>query len=310
MKKATKDLLIHNSKNKVLEILADHIDINAPIITEIELSLQLGISRSTVHNIYLQLVKEKVLKCQGKRKFITRKLNKNDFKPLMPNFILQSEKIENEIINLLMNGNLAPGGSFSESELARQLNCTTIPLREALIKLGQSGLFQKNPRKNWEVAKLTTAFRNNLYECREQFECKGARDIVELPDNHEVFKTLQELKILHLKELEKVKFNVKSIANLDQCLHGLLFDNNSNFFYKQLAYSIKLAMKFQQQQNLSLTKETHELTLKDHLKIINALLAKDYKEAIKNIKSHMVASNKFSSNLNETNQYNNQRFKL
>ncbi|PCJ59726.1 MAG: hypothetical protein COA79_09990 [Planctomycetota bacterium] len=291
MKKISRDMLITTAKSKVLSLLFEHKNLSLAISTEMELSNQLTISRSTVHTIYQQLVNEKILIPKGRRKYLGRKIKSNEVIIYKPDHTLESERVENEIMNLLSSGKLKQGESFSESELSRRLNCSTIPLREALIKLGQSGLIEKHPRKNWEITKLSFSFVNDLYECREEIECKGARIIAGLPVGHQVFLSLNSLKQKHLKQLDKKRSSMTAILKLDKELHEILLNANANFFYKQMANSIRLSMKFQQQHNLIITKETHRVTLKDHLTLIEALLKRNKVDAVKAIKKHLQTSN-------------------
>jgi len=86
-----------------------------------------------------------------------------------------SEIAYQEIKKAIVSGELTPGKRVSQVKLAKKLNCSTIPIVEALRRLESEGLLVKEGRKMAIVRKFTLAELEGLYLLREGMEVIGAR---------------------------------------------------------------------------------------------------------------------------------------
>jgi len=77
------------------------------------------------------------------------------------------EVLEAEIVSR----NLKPGKMLKEEEIARRLNVSTIPVREAFNKLEKEGLIYRKPHCSAVVKALKEQDVHELYEIREALEC-------------------------------------------------------------------------------------------------------------------------------------------
>lgn len=68
--------------------------------------------------------------------------------------------------NLILNGTLTPGATFSQVELAAQLNVSRTPLREAIRRLEQEGLIVVEHNQRARVAPLALDEMEALYALR------------------------------------------------------------------------------------------------------------------------------------------------
>jgi DNA-binding GntR family transcriptional regulator len=69
---------------------------------------------------------------------------------------------------------LAPGGQFTEAELAREWGTSKTPVREALARLQQEGLVESVPRSGYSVRPITLRSTEALCEFRSIVEPKAA----------------------------------------------------------------------------------------------------------------------------------------
>ncbi len=76
---------------------------------------------------------------------------------------------------MLSDGQLMPGHRVSQSQLARQLGCSTLPILEAMRRLESEGLLVKQPRKMARVRELSADDLEGLYLLREGLEAVTAR---------------------------------------------------------------------------------------------------------------------------------------
>ena len=79
------------------------------------------------------------------------------------------------IRNMLTGGELSPGQRLSQSRLARQLNCSPMPVVEAMRRLESEGLLVKQARKQARVRELSHEDLEGMYLLREAIESVTAR---------------------------------------------------------------------------------------------------------------------------------------
>ncbi|MDA1166235.1 MAG: GntR family transcriptional regulator [Planctomycetota bacterium] len=96
------------------------------------------------------------------------------------------------IREMLASGELVPGQRLSQSRLARQLQCSPMPVVEAMRRLESEGLLDKQARKQARVRKLSREDLDGLYLLREAIETVIARLAAERI-NSEESQTLREL---------------------------------------------------------------------------------------------------------------------
>jgi DNA-binding GntR family transcriptional regulator len=75
-----------------------------------------------------------------------------------------------EIARLIFSGVFTPGQKLTEQELARTLNVSRIPIREALRELARDGLVRVAPRRGAHVARMNRADVAELYDVRATLE--------------------------------------------------------------------------------------------------------------------------------------------
>jgi len=90
-----------------------------------------------------------------------------------------STKISNlaykKIAEKIATGQLVPGQKVLQVALAKDLNCSTVPVVEAMRRLESEGLLVKEDRKIARVRKLTLEEIEGLYLLREGLESVAAR---------------------------------------------------------------------------------------------------------------------------------------
>ena len=76
---------------------------------------------------------------------------------------------------MLTRAELEPGQKVSQTKLARQLGCSTVPVVEAMRRLESEGLLVKDGRRMARVRQLSRRDREGLYLVREGLEGVAAR---------------------------------------------------------------------------------------------------------------------------------------
>src|SRR5215210_425816 len=71
---------------------------------------------------------------------------------------------------------IAPGEMLSEQDLAQRFGVSRSPVREAFIKLSQSGLVRVLPQRGTQVVKISRAAVEDARFIREAVECAVVRE--------------------------------------------------------------------------------------------------------------------------------------
>ncbi|HWF73664.1 MAG TPA: GntR family transcriptional regulator [Solirubrobacteraceae bacterium] len=93
-----------------------------------------------------------------------------------------TESIAGLLRERILAGQFRPGEKLVEAEIARQLEISRGPVREALAQLRAEGLVIERPRRGSFVAELTLDDVREIYELRAALESRAARLLIERED--------------------------------------------------------------------------------------------------------------------------------
>ena len=183
----------------------------------------------------------------------------------------------------ILKGDLAPGERLMEIKLANQLGVSRTPIREAIRKLELEGLVVMVPRKGAEVAKITEKDLRDVLEVRASLEelaislaCERITDekIAELKDALEQFRTVIKGK------------DVTKIAQMDVAFHDVIFEATQNARLVQMVNNLREQMY---RYRLEYLKDfsTHSRLDEEHVKIFEAVSARDIERATALIREHI-----------------------
>jgi len=81
-----------------------------------------------------------------------------------------SNKIAQEIRDLIAHGVLSPGEHLRQNQLADQFKVSRVPIREALTLLAAEGIVVHDPNRGSEVARISSDEARQLYKLRRWIE--------------------------------------------------------------------------------------------------------------------------------------------
>lgn len=81
-----------------------------------------------------------------------------------------SDRLVDVIRDMIISGSIAPGQSIRQDALAKQLQVSKIPLREALARLEQYGLVISSPNRGFFVRPLSSAEAEEVFALRLKLE--------------------------------------------------------------------------------------------------------------------------------------------
>lgn len=103
------------------------------------------------------------------------------FTEALPKALL-SDQVYAMVRGMVLDGTLQPGTRIVESEIARQLEVSQAPVREAIKRLAFEGLVTAVPRRGSYIAQISEAEAQDAREVRALLEESAAREAVQYFD--------------------------------------------------------------------------------------------------------------------------------
>lgn len=132
-----------------------------------------------------------------------------------------SDSLVDTLRNMIVDGALDPGERINEVHLARALEVSRTPLREALARLAREGTLTSVPRIGWFVKPLTLVEFEQLYPLRSLLDPEALR-LAGLPTAATTAR-LEELN----RQMAKSR-DADEIIVLDDDFHGTLIGHCPN----------------------------------------------------------------------------------
>lgn len=193
----------------------------------------------------------------------------------------------------IISGVLMPGEPLVEGVLAKELKTSKTPIREAMQQLEKEGFVEIFPGKGAFVSRMSFQDIREIFEIREILECEVIRRVAAKGDfNREEAEAIGRKFISAESEGGK---NNRSHFKAGEKIHTFVFDAFGNKrlidFYNRFQEHIeRLRLFYFANQD---RRERSDESFKEHLEILNALIAKDPQRAEKAMRDHLQNSTAF-----------------
>lgn len=196
---------------------------------------------------------------------------------------IKPRSIENEIISRLraaiVSGQFPPGTHLNESEIAKQMEVSRIPIREAIKKLEQEGLVVRQPNKGVDVISFTDQDVRETFSLRARLESMAFEWAIPNITNED----MAQLRAL-VKEQETTiaERRYDDLARLDMRFHELICLKAGHSRLLKIWYELHaqgqmlLNLRFRQMADY-----TPKTVTEDHLKILDAIERGDIDSAVR-----------------------------
>jgi DNA-binding GntR family transcriptional regulator len=189
----------------------------------------------------------------------------------------------------IINHQLKPGEPLNESVLTKELGISKTPIREALQQLEKEGFIENIPGKGSFVSRISIQDIREIFEIREILECEVVKRAAMKSDPDKI-------------EGIRKKFETESNGDKnsrDQFkagdrIHTFIFESFGNKrlleYYKRLQeHIIRMRLYFFNQ----LHQERSGQSFKEHVEIMDALIAQDPPRAEKAMRDHLRNSTEY-----------------
>lgn len=209
------------------------------------------------------------------------------------------EKAYMHIQRSIANGTLAAGGGISELMLAKELESSRAPIREAMHQLAAEGLLEENPSGGMLVAQLKREDIIELYELREALEVfavgKVARIVMPGAEKQRLQQLVDEIGELR-KALEKAgrrALDARQMQRFIACdlgFHALLMSMAENSRLQKVVRDTRLLISI-----FAIQRDGHDrISLKSiqryHQRILDCVSRQQPAAAMAALSEHIQAS--------------------
>lgn len=195
---------------------------------------------------------------------------------------IKPRNIEDEIISRLrhaiVSGQLPPGAHLNESEIAKQMAVSRIPIREAIKKLEQEGLVVRHPNKGVYVISFTEQDVRETFSLRARLE--GMAFEWAIPNMAPA--DLAQLRVLVQEQETAIRArNYAELARLDMRFHELICQKAGHSRLLKIWYELHAQGQMLLNLRFRLMPDyTPETVTTDHMEILDAIERGDVARAV------------------------------
>lgn len=191
----------------------------------------------------------------------------------------QAEQILKEEI---LSGRMLPGARIDIPALAENWKVSQTPIREAVKILGEQGLIEISPRRGSFVALVDRTALREIFELRIALESATTRlATLQVPQEeaNAVLRAYQRAYEVNAEDREAV------LSDVDNIIHDLLIKHCGNGRLIKIMDGLRDHVRWAQ--HTSLQREPYSVTLPEHIRIAEAVCARDVEGAVAAMVSHL-----------------------
>jgi DNA-binding GntR family transcriptional regulator len=205
---------------------------------------------------------------------------------------LRRQTIVQSLLADIFQGRLRAGEHLVTQELAGRFRVSHTPIREALITLAGIGILDLLPNRGAIVRRVTADEVREVCQVRRALECEATRSAcgqIELAELHALAADLKRL--MSVKARSAARFIAEARA-VDSRLHDMIAESCGNAFLAKELSRLKIlfrAFRDVAWERHEARNDFHRLSgeAREHLAIVEALLAADAKAASRAMAHHI-----------------------
>lgn len=190
----------------------------------------------------------------------------------------------------ILSGQLTPGQRLVEAQLAKDLQISRTPIREALHQLQQEALVMSGPGNKLRVATFSTEDAVHLYECRlalEQVSVAAACHQATAGQLRKLQGLVQQAeKLADSKPSQLLNFQ---LLDLDYQFHRLLAESSGNPWLQLMLDQVFDKMMLLRIQTIQQNQNVLDIRT-EHSRIYAAIAQRNPEAAVDAIKTHLMAA--------------------
>ncbi|TDB62729.1 GntR family transcriptional regulator [Arundinibacter roseus] len=288
--------LVKKTVNSLLDFLSKEGNVPMIMPTELTLTNLLNVSRSILAQAYSDLENKGIIRQEMRSRLVLRLPQAEDYYLNIDKINSKTQLVENFILEKFSKNELQSGDKLSELQIAKESGANTVTVREVLLKISNTGIIRKDPRKKWEVIDLSEKKMNEITDYRSIMELFGLNCLFDngpLPAS-----ALQKFKKLlnrHQSVLAKSTIDRDEVIELENDFHKSFIKYTNNQVIQESYESIFFVTRFHLRQRI-MTQDRFRYLIEEHIRVLLALLENNYEGAVAELKNHFRESKAFFHN--------------
>ena len=274
--------------NKMLTI-CDKMKIGEILPSENTLSSRLGVSRTVVRKVLAELETQSMIALNGREKTVSRRSTSAD-RSEAPPVLLGIDELEGRFLNWVLRMDVPSGTTLNVAQLAKDFSTATHTLQEFFSSLSRFGIVARRPKGGWVLHGFTKEYALELSDFRTMLELHSVRQLVTLPETHDIWGRLDALERDHRDLLDRIDADFHDFSPLDEAFHAAINNVVQNRFANEFQKIISLVFHYHYQWNKSDERTRNENAINEHLQYIDALRSRDLERALEAANRHLRSS--------------------
>ncbi|MGI3167783.1 GntR family transcriptional regulator [Pseudooceanicola sp. C21-150M6] len=194
------------------------------------------------------------------------------------------DRVADTLVGAILSGSIGPGEHLAESTIAKQMDLSRAPVREALRLLESSGLVEYRANRGFFVQVISAESVSNLYELRIVLETAAIRRLAET--NAEAALPALQAQVAELYRLADEGADMMAHVSADMQFHRLICEGSGNHRFLQVFDQIANETKLGLLVIGRLYDDPHRMA-ETHEPIVEAIVARDADRAAGAIDFHI-----------------------
>jgi DNA-binding GntR family transcriptional regulator len=196
------------------------------------------------------------------------------------------------LLSDVFQGRLRAGQHLVTQELAARYGVSHTPIREALIALAGIGIADLLPNRGAVVRRVTEKEVREICQVRRLLECQATRSACGRIDPEELRALASDLKRLQSPKGQVAANFIEQARAVDSRLHDLISNSCGNTFLANELGRLKILFRAFRDVSYTQHQRQHDFPrltaeAREHLAIVEALLAGDGREAARAMSRHI-----------------------
>jgi len=256
---------------------------------ELALAADLEVSRTVVRAALERLQAEGLIEWNGRQKTLVRLPRATDRLAVQADQI-SPEELERQFLDWILRFDVAPGTALNVTYLAKTFRVTAYGLQEFLASLSRLGLVRRRPRGGWELVGFTRDYAVELSDFRMILELNAVSHVISLPAGDPIWQRLAVLEADHRQLADEIATRYHDFSLLDERFHTTLGKTVQNRFASEFQKVITLVFHYHYQWDKKDERERNTAAIGEHLRLIEALQARDEQAALAAAREHLQTS--------------------
>ncbi|WP_422374822.1 GntR family transcriptional regulator [Roseibium sp.] len=253
---------------------------------ETALADRMEVSRTIVRNALQRLDDEKIVRWEGRSKTLIQ-IPEDSHRLESADTYVSTEELEQRFLEWILRFDVPAGTTLNVAQLSRQFGVPAHSLQEFLSGLSRFGLVERRQKGGWTLLGFTQDFAVELSDFRMLLELNAVRQLLQLPEDHDIWQTLKDLRQEHVALQDDIDSRFHDFSMLDERFHTTINSVVKNRFVLEAQKVITLIFHYHYMWDKRDEQERNTAAISEHLEWIDAMLARNPERSIAAAQRHL-----------------------